>query len=122
MASDELRCPAQHGQLGVRCQGRVAHTDWHWADTPNGLRENWDETVAVYPGSGARDVQVAGDHYKNFKIQPWDVWEEYGLDAFTGTVVKYLLRAGRKGSRLEDLKKARHTLDRLIEIVEREDG
>ena len=121
MAPDELRCPAHHGQLGVRCQGRVAHTGWHWAE-PNGLYENWDETVAVYPGSGARDAQVAGDHYKNFKIQPWDVWEEYGLDAFTGTVVKYLLRAGRKGSRLEDLKKARHTLDRLIEIVEGEDG
>lgn len=98
------------------------HAGWHWADMPDGVREHWDEAVAVYPKTGARGDQVAGDHYKKFKIQPWDVWEEYDLDAFTGTVVKYLLRAGQKGSRLEDLKKARHTLDRLIEIVEREDG
>lgn len=64
----------------------------------------------------ARDSQVGGDHYKRYKIQPWDIWEEYDLDAFTGAILKYLLRD--KADRLEDLKKARHTLDRLIEIEE----
>lgn len=70
----------------------------------------------------AQDSQVGGDHYRKFKIQPWDIWAEYGLDAFTATVVKYLLRAGHKGSKLEDLRKARHTLDRLIEIEEAKEG
>lgn len=67
-------------------------------------------------GPSASDSQVGGDHYRKYKIQPWDIWEEYGLDAFTGAVIKYLLRD--KGNRLEDLKKARHTLDKLIEIEE----
>lgn len=66
------------------------------------------------PAAGTRSEQVGGDHYAKHKIQPWDIWEEYGLNAFEGAVLKYLLR--RKGDRLEDLKKARHTLDRLIEI------
>src|SRR5690606_17746622 len=76
------------------------------------------EGVQVYPKvePGGRDAQVGGDHYQKHSIQPWDVWEEYGLNAFEGAVLKYLLR--RKGSRVEDLKKARHTLDRLIEIEE----
>lgn len=83
----------------------------------------WDDDEAqLWQEPSARDAQVAGDHYRKFAIQPWDIWQEYGLDAFTGTVVAYLLRAGHKGSKLEDLKKARHTLDRLIEIEERRDG
>lgn len=68
----------------------------------------------------AREAQVGGDHYRKHKIQPWDIWQEYGLNAFEGAIIKYLLR--RKGSRLEDLKKARHTLDRLIELEEAGDG
>lgn len=66
----------------------------------------------------ARDSQVGGNHYRQFKIQPWDVIDEYGLDFYRGNVVKYLLRAGHKGVKLEDLKKARHYLDRVIEIEE----
>lgn len=67
-----------------------------------------------------RDAQVGGDHYRRHRIQPWDIWLEYGLNAFEGAILKYLLR--RKGDRVEDLKKARHTLDRLIEIEEARRG
>lgn len=66
--------------------------------------------------------QVGGDHYLKHKIQIWDIVEEYELGFFTGGVLKYLLRAGSKGSRLEDFKKARHYLDKVIEIEERRDG
>lgn len=65
----------------------------------------------------AIEHQVGGDHYRGRRIQPWDVWEEYGMNAFEGAVLKYLLRWRDKGG-VEDLKKARHTLDRLIEIEE----
>ena len=68
----------------------------------------------------ATDSQVGGDHYLKHSIQPWDIWQEYELNAFEGAVLKYLLR--RKGDRVEDLKKARHTLDRLIEIEEARGG
>lgn len=67
--------------------------------------------------AGARDSQVGGDHYAKHAIQTWDIWEAYGLNAFEGAVIKYLLRYRDKNG-VEDLKKARHTLDRLIEIEE----
>lgn len=67
----------------------------------------------------ARESQVGGDHYRKFRIQPWDVWDEYDLDRYLANCVKYLLRAGRKGPKIEDLKKARHYLDKAIE---REEG
>lgn len=57
--------------------------------------------------------QVGGDHYTRHAIQPWDIIREYGLDFFEGNVIKYVLR--HKGDRAEDLKKARHYLDYLIE-------
>lgn len=65
----------------------------------------------------AGNHQVGGDHYVKHGIQPWDIWQEYGLNAFEGAIVKYLLRHRDKGG-VEDLRKARHTLDRLIEIEE----
>lgn len=70
-----------------------------------------------FPFAGARDTQVGGDHYAKHAVQPWDIWEAYGLNAFEGAVIKYVLRHRDKNG-VEDLKKARHTLDRLIEIEE----
>jgi len=65
-----------------------------------------------------RLTQVGGNHYSSRTIQPWDVVDEYDLDFYRGGVLKYLLRAGSKGSKLEDLKKAQHYLARAIEIEE----
>lgn len=79
---------------------------------------NPDRLKASVDSLSARDTQVGGNHYKKFKIQPWDVIDEYGLTFYAGNALKYLLRAGRKGVALEDLKKARHYLDRMIEIEE----
>jgi len=43
------------------------------------------------------------------------VIEAWGLGFHLGNTVKYLARAGRKGDRLTDLRKARWYLDREIE-------
>jgi hypothetical protein len=66
----------------------------------------------------ARDRQVGGDHYSKRKVQVWDVIEEYALDYFQGAVIKYVLRAQDKGRALEDYRKARHFLDKVIEREE----
>lgn len=66
----------------------------------------------------SRDTQVGGNHYQKFKIQVWDIVDEYGLSFYAGGVLKYLLRAGSKGPALEDLRKARHYMDKVIEIEE----
>jgi hypothetical protein len=64
----------------------------------------------------ANDGQVGGDHYRKFgKLQPWDVILHFGCDFLTGSAIKYLLRWPHKGQRLQDLEKARHYLDKLIE-------
>ena len=61
--------------------------------------------------------QEAGDHYTKHKIQPWHIIAEYSLDFWEGNAIKYILRD--KGKRLEDLKKAKHYIEYLIE---REEG
>lgn len=53
-------------------------------------------------------------HYKAGGIEAIDVIESFGLGFHLGNVVKYILRAGRKGYGDEDLRKARWYLDRRI--------
>jgi hypothetical protein len=65
---------------------------------------------------GVTSRQVGGNHYVDHKIQVWDIIEEYGLDFFEGGCLKYILR--RKSNRLEDLRKAAHYLEKVIEREE----
>ena len=68
------------------------------------------------PTQGANAVQVGGDHYKKHgDLQPWDVIHQLKLGFFEGTIFKYLVRWRDKGG-VEDLRKARHFLDKLIEL------
>jgi len=53
-------------------------------------------------------------HYTFSAIQPIDVIEAWELGFHLGNCIKYIARAGRKGARIEDLKKARWYLDREI--------
>lgn len=68
----------------------------------------------------ANDIQIGGEHYKGRVHQPWDVIIEWGLGFLDGNAVKYLARWRAKGG-IEDLKKARHYIDKLIEVEERND-
>jgi hypothetical protein len=61
------------------------------------------------------DVQVGGDHYKKYKIQPVEYNHANNLDYFQGNVVKYITRFRDKNG-LEDLKKAKHYIDLLIQL------
>lgn len=65
------------------------------------------------------EVQVGGDHYKSKDIQPWDAIHAWRLGFFSGNVIKYVARHKEKNG-VEDLKKARHYLDKLISIIEGE--
>lgn len=59
-------------------------------------------------------------HYTYSSIEPITVIEAWQLRFHLGCVVKYICRAGRKESRLEDLKKAQWYLQREIELLEGE--
>jgi hypothetical protein len=65
----------------------------------------------------ANDTQVGGTHYKRLKPEPWDVIIAWNLGYLAGNALKYVARFGEKGG-IEDLKKARHYLDKLIETEE----
>lgn len=141
MSSELRRCQARSKQkMGLQCEGQATgvsmHNEDHWATVGDDTIFHWKEEVAMYPvfgepadisaqvlaEKGARHGQVGGDHYRKHRIQPWDVWDEYDLDRYTANVVKYLLRAGDKGPKIEDLKKARHYLDKAIEREEQSGG
>ena len=62
----------------------------------------------------AMDVQIGGNHYKKMKIQPMEYSMANNLDAMQHTIIKYVSRFRDKNG-IEDLKKAKHTLDMLIE-------
>ena len=57
--------------------------------------------------------QVGGDHYQHLNPQPWDILEAWNLGWCASNVIKYVARHRQKNG-LEDLKKARHYLDKLI--------
>lgn len=57
-------------------------------------------------------------HYKSGGIEVIDVIEAFELNFRLANVIKYVLRAGRKGDALTDLRKAKYYLDR--EICKRE--
>jgi hypothetical protein len=63
----------------------------------------------------ANDQQIAGSHYKDKAIQPWDYIVGNRLGYLEGNVVKYVSRWRDKGG-IDDLRKARHYLDKLIEV------
>lgn len=70
--------------------------------------------------TSANNRQVGGDHYKKMKIQPWDLFGSiFNLDEqvgfYLGNVYKYLMRYDSKNG-IEDLMKAKHYLEKLIEV------
>jgi hypothetical protein len=68
----------------------------------------------------ANDMQVGGEHYQSKTIQPWDAMESWMTKEqfkgfLWGNVIKYIARWQDKGG-VEDLRKARHYMDKLIEV------
>lgn len=66
------------------------------------------------------ETQVGGKHYTKLAIQPMRYSLTNGLDAAQHTIIKYVTRFRDKGG-IEDLEKAKHCIDLLIEF-EREAG
>ena len=63
----------------------------------------------------ASDTQVGGDHYTKLEIQPMTYSMANKLNALQHTAIKYVTRYQDKGTPLQDLAKARHCIDMLVE-------
>ena len=68
----------------------------------------------------ALEKQVGGSHYREMVIQPVEYILANGLGFVEGAVIKYVSRYRAKGG-VEDLRKARHFLDLLIEHETRDE-
>ena len=64
--------------------------------------------------SVASDTQIGGAHYKDMAIQPAHFIFANSLGFHVGNVIKYVCRYREKNGK-EDLLKARHYIDLLIE-------
>lgn len=64
----------------------------------------------------ALDRQIGGDHYRSCAIQPVQFIEANRLGFCEWNVVKYVTRHRAKGG-AADLRKARHYIDLLLEMV-----
>jgi hypothetical protein len=65
----------------------------------------------------ANDYQVGGEHYrKDDVIQHWDYAWSHKFDYFQGQITKYVTR-WRKKNGVADLEKAKHFLEKYIEVV-----
>lgn len=69
----------------------------------------------------ANAKQVAGDHYTKMDIEPWDVIDTWPLEQrigfYRGNALKYIMRCGTKDERLQEIKTAAHSVEKLIEIL-----
>ena len=69
-------------------------------------------------GIARREAVNHPTHYNHGTIEVIDAIEDWGLDFNAGNVIKYVARHQHKAKAVEDLKKARWYLDRIIEGYE----
>tara|TARA_R110000737_G_scaffold87150_1_gene119889 strand:+ start:158 stop:406 length:249 start_codon:yes stop_codon:yes gene_type:complete len=60
------------------------------------------------------EVENPSHYTEGRNYEPVEVIEDWRLDYHLGNALKYISRAGRKGSFIEDLKKAIYYLERRI--------
>ena len=68
------------------------------------------------PKQTCLDTQHGGSHYKQGTIQPIEYIHANDLSFLEGSSIKYITRNRRKGTPVEDLKKAIHFIQILLKL------
>ena len=83
-----------------------------------------DEVDYQYDVGGATvnalKEQVGGNHYSKLAIQPVEYINSNNLTYLQGNVIKYVTRYKDKNG-IEDLQKAKHYIDLLIELEDKDE-
>lgn len=70
----------------------------------------------------ANETQVGGRHYKDMGIEVWDVIDTWPLEqrigAYRAGALKYIMRMGSKDEMAQEIKKAGHYCQKLVETLE----
>ena len=130
---DGGECPLPDG---ARCEVKTSGGWLHFLERSENYQTDWAGYIIAYrpnfsePETVLRtktnngkpitieqplNTQVAGDHYKNLKIQPVEYIHGNGIGFIEGSVIKYVTRWRDKGG-IDDLRKARHFIDLLIDL------
>jgi len=65
----------------------------------------------------ALNKQIGGNHYKEFKIQPFEFFVANDLSFPQGDIIKRICRYNKPtGKGREDLEKIKHVVDLLMEL------
>lgn len=99
----------EHDCDEVRKDNRFNLTGWPYAPG-----ETVPELQPMAGCDGPYQIQVGGDHYSKYAIQPTEYIIKNRLNFCEGNVVKYVTRWRDKGG-VDDLRKAKHYIDMLIE-------
>lgn len=87
----------------------------HQQNPPPVTSKYLDPQFTSSPIERAIATQIAGEHYRKLKIQPAEFVHANNIPYLEGSIIYYVTRHREKNG-VEDLRKARHTLDILIEL------
>ena len=69
----------------------------------------------------ASSRQIGGTYYKDMPVQPWDVVDGWSVDEqiaiYRHGALKYLMRMGTKDERIQEIEKAKHYIEKLLEVL-----
>ena len=65
------------------------------------------------------NYNIGSSDYAKHRIQPWDIWEEYRLNAWDADIVKRVLRKKEGTERAEDYQKIIHICLKRLEQIEK---
>lgn len=71
-------------------------------------------STSIFEGLMAKETQIGGNHYKALRIQPYEYIMANNIPYLEANVIKYVTRHRLKGKQ-EDIKKAIHNLELLLE-------
>jgi len=113
----------QNEKMGLKPEQYAAWEKYikeEYTDAENEMVKKTEEIQKQKP-TKANDYQVGGSHYKDKRVQPWDVIDTLphaqAIGFYKGNAIKYIMRAGDKGPAKEDYEKAKHYLTKLLEIL-----
>ena len=82
-------------------------------------QENLERETAMTERASER--QVAGNHYREMGVQPWDVVDTWPRDQrigyYRGGALKYLMRMGSKDESPVEVAKGQHYMQKLLEVL-----
>ena len=122
---DDAGCILEKAIMCKHWSKTIVHRDefmkrWNERNTTvvnsEGLNDKDDGiSVSFADAASPLSTQIGGDHYTKLAIQPMQYCMENGLDPLQHTIIKYVTRFRDKAG-IEDLEKAKHCIDMLIEF------